>query len=33
MFLDFVRYQVEQSDRWNFHYPKGADFDDKHAKL
>lgn len=33
MFLDFVRYQVEQSDRWNFHYPKGANFDDKHAKL
>ena len=24
--------QVEQSDRWNYHYPKGADFDDKHAK-
>ena len=33
MFLDFVRHQVEQSDRWNFHYPKGADFDAKHAKL
>ena len=33
MFLDFVRFQVEQSDRWNFQYPKGANFDDKHAKL
>ena len=33
MFLDFVRHQVEQSERWHFKYPVNADFDDKHPKL
>ena len=33
MFLDFVRHQVEQSERWHFKYPVNANFDDKHPKL
>ena len=33
LFLDFVRHQVEQSDRWNFKYPMNTPFDEKHAKL
>ena len=33
LFLDFVRHQVEQSDRWNFKYPMNTSFDEKHAKL
>ena len=33
MFLDFIRQQVEQSERWHFKYPINANFDDKHPKL
>ena len=33
MFLEYVRYQVQESENWSWQYPKGAHFSKRHPKL
>ena len=33
LFLDFIKHQVTKSTKWNFNYPMGKPFEDKHAKI
>ena len=33
LFLDFFKHQVTKSNKWNFNYPMGKPFEDKHAKI
>ena len=33
MFLEFMKYQVQQSDQWHMKYPAGAAFEEKPLKL
>tara|TARA_Y100000389_G_scaffold155145_1_gene155739 strand:+ start:324 stop:854 length:531 start_codon:yes stop_codon:yes gene_type:complete len=33
LFLDFFKHQVIKSRKWNFNYPMGKPFEDKHAKI
>ena len=33
LFLEFMKYQVQQSDQWHMKYPAGATFEEKHLKL
>ena len=33
LFLDFFKHQVTKSTKWNFNYPMGKPFEDKHAKI
>ena len=33
LFLDFIKHQVTKSTMWNFNYPMGKPFEDKHAKI
>ena len=33
LFLDFIKHQVTKSNKWNFNYPMGKPFEDKHAKI
>jgi len=33
LFLEFMKYQVQQSEKWHMKYPAGAPFDKKHLKL
>ena len=33
LFLDFLKHQVCKSRKWNFNYPMGKPFEDKHAKI
>ena len=33
LFLDFFKHQVTKSNKWNFNYPLGKPFEDKHAKI
>ena len=33
LFLDFFKHQATKSNKWNFNYPMGKSFEDKHAKI
>lgn len=33
MFLEFMRYQIQESENWSWQYPKGAHFSKRHPKL
>ena len=33
LFLDFFKHQVTKSTKWNFNYPMGKSFEDKHSKI
>ena len=33
LFLDFLKHQITKSRKWNFNYPTGKPFEDKHAKI
>ena len=33
MFLEYVRYQIQESENWSWQYPKGAHFSKRHPKL
>ena len=33
LFLEFMKYQAQQSDQWHMKYPSGASFEEKHLKL
>ena len=33
LFLEFMKYQAQQSDQWHMKYPAGAPFEEKHLKL
>ena len=33
MFLEYVQYQVQESENWSWQYPKGAHFSKRHPKL
>ena len=33
LFLDFIKHQVTKSTKWNFNYPMGKPFEDKHPKI
>jgi len=33
LFLEFMKYQVQQSNQWHMKYPAGAAFEEKHLKL
>ena len=33
LFLDFLKHQITKSRKWNFNYPMGKPFEDKHAKI
>ena len=33
LFLDFFKHQITKSNKWNFNYPMGKPFEDKHAKI
>ena len=33
LFLDFFKHQVTKSNKWNFNYPLGKPFENKHAKI
>ena len=33
MFLEYVRFQMQESENWSWQYPKGAHFSKRHPKL
>ena len=33
MFLEYVRYQMQESENWSWRYPQNSDFSERHPKL